>query len=335
MRPEHKAIIARANKESLQPSEIASELLLHDLVQACINQLSKHEVGFRKMSEKQQDAAISELQSELKASTLLAARLIAGANTATVEMTLKDLKVSNGTVTGIVKSTEEHFNDLISKVQDKSDVLIVLYERDYFDALEAIESDKDQKSLPLDEAQPAKRGRGKAKAETQAKPAGEIANQIAGDSKPVEVEPELLDKAREFVSTRRVPTIAGVQNVLSVGFAKGKAILEALAAEGVVVKVEGEGDDVYQMPPLANTNVSEQNEGAEGNAPADPDTLSDELYEQIKQRVIETQEVVASGLAVFFDISIHLADAAVDRLEMEGVISTEDEMGGREIYDQP
>jgi len=119
MKAEHKAVIARARKDGMQPSEIASELLLHDMVQASINQLSKHEVGFRKMPEKQQDVIIAELQAELKASALLAARLIAGASTATVEMTLKDLKVSNGQVTGVVKSTEEHYNELISKVQDK------------------------------------------------------------------------------------------------------------------------------------------------------------------------------------------------------------------------
>lgn len=337
MKAEHKAIISRARKDGLQPSEVASELLLHDLVQASINQLSKHEVGFRKMSEKQQDVVIAELQAELKASALLAARLIAGANTATVEMTLKDLKVSNGQVVGIVKSTEEHYNDLISKVQDKSDVLIVLYERDYFDALDGIQSDKDQKALDLDsEHEPEQ-----APAATK-KPRG--GTKKAGDAaKPIEIPPKLLEDARAFVVCQQNATYAGLQNKLGIGLQKAERIFELMAEQGYVKFVGDAKDGQYELvrdsAPAAETNesVASSEEGTDSaptgtDAPEPITELTDDLYDRIAAKTREKGSAAAAAIAIAFDIDLEIAEQAFDRMELEGVIDAEGNLSPDETF---
>lgn len=321
MNAQQKAVIEKAKKDGLQPSEIASEFLLHDIVQACIGQLSKHEVGFRKLTEKQQDASIAELTDNLKESALLAARIIASAGTPTVSGTLKKIAIDTKSVlTVTVDGSEKYFNELISKTQDRSDVLIVLYERDYFDAMDNIQSDKDQKSLPLDSAEPEKpAGKGKAKPAGKAKSAADVAAAIA-------FKPEQLDKAIAFVTEHRTPTTAGIQNILSVGYEKAEAILAELARQGVVVAQE---DGKYAMPSLPGTTDAAAEPVAEGAS-----KLTEELYEKMKAKTIKDQVVSAGGLAVAFDTTIPVADDAIERLELEGVISEEDEFSQRTVFDQ-
>lgn len=318
MKLEHKAIMARAAKEGLLPSEMAAELVLHDMVQACKTQMELHEVGMRKMSEKQQDGVLATLQENLKSTALTVARIIAAAGTATVEMTLKDLKVSNGTITGIVKSTEEHFNDLISKVQDKSDVLIVLYERDYFDALDNIQSEKDQKSLPLDDEKPAK------KPATKKPP--KAGASVADVAASIALDPAMMEKAVKFIEDVRTPTIAGIQNVLSIGYQKAEAVLAELARLGHIV-ADGEG---YAMPKAETV--------PKGKAKAEDEPLISSLdegtYEAIKAGVIEKQSVALIAITIKHGVTDEVAEEAIDRLEMEQVISAEDEMGGREVLIQ-
>lgn len=89
MKYEHKAIIDRASKEGLSPCELASELLVHDLLNSALGQMRGHAVAFKNMSEQQQDAAIQEMQDEFKKAVDTAVRIIASRGTATVRMNLK------------------------------------------------------------------------------------------------------------------------------------------------------------------------------------------------------------------------------------------------------
>lgn len=318
MNAQQKAVIDKAAKEGKLPSEITGEFLLHDLVQACIGQLSKHEVGFRKLTEKQQDAAIAELTDNLKESALLAARIIASAGTPTVSGTLKKIAIdAKSVLTVSVDGGEKYFNELISKTQDKSDVLIVLYERDYFDAMDNIQSEKDQKSLPLDGEKPAKKpaaNKGKTKA------AADVAAAIV-------LEPAMMEKASKFIADVRTPTIAGIQNVLSIGFQKAEAVLAELARNGEIV---AEKDGSYSMPKAKGNTITEQKE-----AEADPVTeLTDDIYAAIKARVIEKQSVDKIAITIAHGVTDEVAEDAIDRLELEGVVSIEDELGCREVIEQ-
>jgi ribosomal protein S25 len=318
MNAQQKAVIDKAAKEGKLPSEITGEFLLHDLVQACIGQLSKHEVGFRKLTEKQQDAAIAELTDNLKESALLAARIIASAGTPTVSGTLKKIAIdAKSVLTVSVDGGEKYFNELISKTQDKSDVLIVLYERDYFDALDNIQSEKDQKSLPLDGDKPAK----KAPAKGKTKAAADVAASIV-------LEPAMMEKASKFIADVRTPTIAGIQNVLGIGFQKAEAVLAELARKGEIVAEE---DGSYSMPKGNKAAVDPVDVQDDEAAYTE---LTEDLYQSIKADVIFKKSVAKIAITIKYGVSDEAADDAIDRLEMEGVISAEDEMGGREVLEQ-
>lgn len=319
MNAQQKAVIEKAKKEGKLPSEITGEFLLHDLVQACIGQLSKHEVGFRKLTEKQQDAAIAELTDNLKESALLAARIIASAGTPTVSGTLKKIAIdAKSVLTVSVDGGEKYFNELISKTQDKSDVLIVLYERDYFDALDNIQSEKQQKSLPLAGDEPSATTDKKPATKGKAKSAADVAASIALD-------PAMMEKASKFIAEVRTPTIAGIQNVLGIGFQKAEAVLAELARLGHIVAEE---DGSYSMPKAETAPKGKAKDKA-----ADPliSSLDEATYEAIKAGVIEKQSVAMIAITIKHGVTDEVAEEAIDRLEMELVVSPEDEMGGREV----
>lgn len=320
MKAEHKAIIEAAEKEGLSPCEKDARLVVHDMVNATRAAMRKYEVGFNKMTEKQQDAVLGDLESAYQDLALTVARTIASGSTPSVPATLKDLKISNGTLTAIVSGDEKYFNELISKVQDKSEVIIVLYERQYADAMDAIQADKDQRSLPLDES-PAK-GAGKKK-ETERK---------APAAKPIELTEKLLNDAREFVQNQQTVTAAGLQNILRVGQQKVEAVLAKLIEDGFIESKEHEGGGTVEYR-LAKPKADEQQGagyGLGGNDGGD-ELLTDELYSDVKAHVISTKKVSAGGLSIKFNVSDEVIEQAIQRLELEGVITEENEAGMRSV----
>lgn len=330
MNHEQRAIIEAAEKEGVPACERDARLVVYSMVKATRAAMAKYEVGLNKMTEKQQDAVHGDLEAAYKDLALSIARAMASAGTPSVVMDCKDLKIANGTFTGVVKADQKFFNELISKVQDKSEVVVVLYERQYADALDAIESDKDQRSLPLDGDKPEKKPRAKKDAA----------------KKDIEIAPKMLDDARDFVVIQQNASVAGLQNLLKIGYEKAIAILKILEGEG---HVAWSGDDVngqYELVrqktavdkileesgPVATPDNSEPAGDTSGAVSFDSiDTLTDELYERIKAKVIADQTVSAGAISVSFDCEFEVAEEAVERLEVEGVISEEDEMGGREI----
>lgn len=320
MKAEHKAIIEAAEKEGLSPCEKDARLVVHDMVNATRAAMRKYEVGFNKMTEKQQDAVLGDLENAYQDLALTVARTIASGNTPSVPATLKDLKISNGTLTAIVSGDEKYFNELISKVQDKSEVIIVLYERQYSDAMDAIQADKDQRSLPLDES-PAK-GAGKKKEAERKAPA----------AKPVELTEKILSDAREFVQNQQTVTAAGLQNILRVGQQKVEAVLAKLIEDGFIESKEHEGGGTVEYR-LAKPKADEQQDSGDdlGGDDGGDDLLNDGLYADVKAHVISTKKVSAGGLSIKFNVSDDVIEQAIQRLELEGVITEENEAGMRSV----
>lgn len=308
MNVEQKAIIQRAKREDLAPSELAAELLTHDLLSSALSQMKQHAVAFKNMSEQQQDACIQDMQDEFKKAVDSAVRIIAGAGSKVVRMKLK--KVAIGTsyqIQGVADRAEENLHALCDKAQDQSDVLIVLYEGDYHQGLDAIQGEKDQKDLPLDGEKPRA---------SKAKSAGEIA-------KAIELPPALLDAAREFVTKQQNGTVAGLQNQLKIGMDKAKALHDALAAEGLLGEPDERGDRALVRKP-------EPEAAAEPQAPTAE--VSDEIYVKAKTAILAERRTGTSFLAeVLPEASTELLQAVFARLELDGVISEENELGGRMI----
>lgn len=338
MNVEQKAIIEAAEKEGVLPMEKSARLVVHGMVKAARAQMARYEVGYNKMTEKQQDAVLGDLEAAFTELAQIVARTIASGGTPSVIMTLKSMKIdAKSQITGTVEGNEKHFNDLIAKAQDKSEVVLVLYERQFADAMDDIQSDKDQKSLPLDgEQKPEKKPRAR-----------------KDDKKPLDIPPKQLEDARDFVLKQQNASIKGLQNLLKCGFERADAILKVLAEEGHVEFVGNDATGQYELVrqktavdkileesgPVATPDNSEPagelNPGfgkdAEGVDFDNFSELTDELYEKIKAKVIADQKVSAGAIAISFNCEFEVAEEAVERLEVEGVISEEDELGSREI----
>lgn len=342
MKQEHKAILARAEKEGLLPSELAAELIVHDMVNATRAQMSRYEVGYNKMTEKQQDAVLAELQDNYKGIAEIVGRILASAKTSSVRMTCKDMKISNGTLTGIVSSDEPAFNQLISKVQDKSEVLVVLYEREYSEALDNIQSEKDQKSLPLEGDAPNSGKSGKPKTER----AGSATSAAKLAAKAIELPPKLIEDGRAFLIKQQVPKPAALQNFLKIGLPKAEALLKKYEEEGLIEFVGTDASGEYQMvrkpiekveaSPIAVSEPEFADEpltfdGEDDGQPLVTDQLTEELYDRIKSKVVADAQFSSGALLVAFDLNEDVLQQATDRLEMEGIISEENELGVRSM----
>lgn len=316
MKAEHKAIMEKAKKDGLLPMQLAAELLVHDLVEATRKQMSRYEVGYNKMTEKQQDAVLAELQDNYRGIADIAARVIAGAGTPTIVMTLKDMKIANTcTVTGTVEGHEKYFNDLISKAQDKSEVLLVLYEREYDEALDNIQSEKDQKSLDLEG-----KGKGTKKPAADKKPA---------TPKAIELTEGLVEQAKEFVTKQQNATVAGLQNQLKIGIDKAEDLHERLEADGILTAKDEHG--LRQLVKFAQPTVDD----SQPKASKDPlSSIDEETYVAVKAKVIAEQRISISFLQSEFALSEEQAKAAIGQLEDDGVVGEENELGGRAILVQ-
>lgn len=346
MNAEQKAILAAAEKEGLSPCEKDARLVVHDMVNATRKAMQKYEVGYNKMTEKQQDAVLGDLEEAYKSLSLTIARTIASGGTPAISMTLKDMKISNGTVTGIVDGADKHFNDLISKVQDKSEVMVVLFERQYADAMDNIQADKDQRALPLDAEDKQTKGAKADKAPRVSSPTS--AASLA--KKATELPAKLLEDARAFIDNQQVCTVSGIQNGLKIGAVKAVAVLDQMAAEGLVVLIGDSKSGEYQLnrvktpvdkileeaPDAADQMISDLTFDGDDSDVVDaefaPDGLTDELYEKIKAHVLKTKKYSVGSILITLDIDDdQVVELAAERLELEGVLSEENEVGLREL----
>lgn len=339
MKYEHKAIIDAAVRDGKSPSELAKELLGHDLLKAMVTSISKPAVAFSKMTEQQQEALIDELKTELVPAVAVAIGVIVSQNTHTVRMKLKKMAVGKDyQITGQVDKTQDFIHELMDKTHDQSDVLIVLHERDYLQGFDAIKGEKDQKPLPLDEAGT----KDKTPRTGKAKSAGEIA------AKVIELPPKLVEDCIAFVRNIQTATHAGIQNQFKINFEKAEALLVELENQGVVTEKDKDGNRtlvrVKAAPAVADGMTLATKEefadkltaaAAEVAAMTTAADLTDEIYEKAKAKVIKDQEVSMGGLAVAFDLTDEQASDFIDRLELEGVISEADDLGGREVFELP
>lgn len=323
MKYEHKAIIDAATREGKTPAELAKELLGHDLLKAMVTSISKPAVAFSKMSEQQQESVIEDLKKEMLPAIATAIEVICSQNTHTIRMKLKKMAVGKDyQITGQVDKTQDFIHELMDKTHDQSDVLIILHERDYVQGLDAIQGEKNQKDLPLDgDDKPkakAKRGTGTG----TAKAAGEIA------AKVIELPSALIDQAEAFVRNIQTATHAGVQNQFKIGFEKAEALLQALEDRGVITEKDKDGN-------RALVRVKADAEPAAAAASATNDVvlaeITEDVYALARAKVIKDQSVSAGALAVAFDLDDFLSGELLDRLELDGVISEENDLGGREV----
>jgi len=315
MNAQQRAVIAAANKDGLLPMEVAAELLCHDLMACLLDQMRKRQVAFAKLSEQEQDAAISEMQTEVKKAAATAARVIVGQGKEAVGAKLKSLKIDGKlTATMIIEGDEPNRHILTDKAHDKSDILIVLYPNGYSEGLSAHQAEKDQKDLPLDD-------------EPAAKAPSVKSTKAKADKKPIDIPKKQLDDARDFVTIQQNSSIAGLQNLLKCGHERANAILQVLEKEGLVVWVGTDEKGQYEL-------VRSKPAGAAELPVFDAATL-EVMYSTACRDVIKAVSTADSVLRPIYGDDDNLIEQALMRMEEDGIVSKPSAEGLRDVLILP
>lgn len=335
-----KAVLKAAQDAGCLPMEQAAEFMLHDLVQACIDQLKIQVKLYADLGEQQQDTVHAKLQSDLKETVYTAARILAGAQVIEVPLQLDKLDTGKQLkLTGFIASDDAGRHQLMDMAHKKQKVLILLHDMNYFQGLDNIQSDKDQKALPLDDA-PAPAGKG-----GKGKTAPKVESPTSAKSiaaKPIEIPEKLLADAVEFIQKQQVCGASSLQNHLKIGGPKAKAVQAKLAELGLIAQ-----DDKGEYQIVRVTKVETKDAGStagtsstplsfdDEDAPKVAQVLTDALYADIKTKVILDGRVSVGALSVAFDLEADLVETAIDRLELDGVISpVDEELGTRTVLTQ-
>lgn len=315
MNAEQRAIIALAEKEGVSPIEKDARLIVHGMVNATREQMRKYQVGYDKMGEQQQDCVIADLTAAYNDLAITIARALASAGTPFVIATCKKLEVSNGNFTAIIKSDQEHYNDLISKVQDKGEVVIALYERQFRDGMDDIQSDKDQKSLPLDAGTADKKDKKTRASSGSATSAGALAK------KAIDLPPKLIEDAREFIIKNQVAKVSSLQNFLKINMTKAEALQKLFEEEGLIKFVGTDASGEYEIVRAA---------------PAKFDAATLEvMYSTACREVIKAVSTDDSVLRQIYGDDDNLIEQALMRMEEDGIVSAPSPEGLRDVLTLP
>lgn len=321
-----KAVLQAAKDAGALPMEQSAEFMLHDLVQACIDQMRAQSKVYNDLSQQQQDAAIAKLQSDLKQTVYAAARILAGADVIEVPVILQKFDAGKElTIKGIIANDEPGRHQLMDMANKKEKAVILLHDMNYFEGLDNIQSDKDQKALPLDSyaSEAGKGSKEKAPAKT-----GSPTSAKALAAKPIEIPEKLVADAVEFLERNQVCTTAGLQNGLKIATKKAEAVQAKLAELGLIaLDAEGAYQIVRNKQESAG-NASGDGLSFDGGDTPKPTVLTDEIYADIKTKVVLDGRVSAGALAVAFDLELDVVDQAIHRLEADQYISAEDEETG-------
>jgi|SRR5690606_27717327 len=149
MKAEHNAIIERAKLGGYEPSMIAHELLVHDLVSAALFEFRNVRAPFHSLNEGQQQEVIDRVTEAAEKSVYNAISIISSRNVDTIPVTIVDAKFKAKaiTVTAAIDAQDPNRHGLIDVAGRLC--LLVLAPNDYAEGLDGIKAERDQPDLPL------------------------------------------------------------------------------------------------------------------------------------------------------------------------------------------
>ena len=314
MTPEHRRIINQAHQLDIAPSELASELLERDLIETSVGILRKQKALFASLSEGAQDAVIREIEDVVHKAVASAISIIAGRGTVAVPVTLKSITVDAGLkVVANVDSETPHRHALVDAANHLC--LLVLAPHDYDAATDSIKAEKDQQDLPLE-----------------------------GELQGIAATATIVDEFLDLVQVTGTPYEIAYLHVINGGEISAKAIQNAtgvkrkesgelllqLAENGVISAPDDDGRRALLIqttkPAPSSTEV-----WAELTAePAAP--IDDSAYTDAVLKVQAEQRVSVSYLKAEFAVDEDTAEAWIAQMERDGVVSEENDMGGRSVF---
>ena len=320
MKAEHNAIIERAKIGGYEPSLIAHELLVHDLVQAALFEFRNVRAPFHSLNEGQQQEVIDRVTEAAEKSVYNAISIISSRNVDTIPVTIVDAKFKAKaiTVTAAIDAQDPNRHGLIDVAGRLC--LLVLAPNDYAEGMDGIKPDRDQPDLPL---------------HVSDLTGSLFERRAAGPDEPDDEDvfvghdqDPLYAEAVQFVTETRRASISAVQRHLKVGYNRAARMIEWMEAQGIVTHMDTNGGrEVMQQaaPPALNDD-----DVVDAGQPGDSEKEFGEFtYDDAAQLIVLKSNKkafkahwVQSRLAIDSDkaasLLIRLLDNGVISLEAEG-----------------
>lgn len=260
MKMEHRAIIDNAKRHGCLPSELAHELLVHDLVEMARFELHNLKAPYHKLNEGQQQEVIDRLTEKAEEAVTIAVRIITARGAASVPIEVRAIKVEAKalTVTAKVDATAPDKHELTDSAGKLC--LLVLAPDDYREGLDGIQPDRDQSDLPL------------AASDLLGSPE-ELEKRLGGGGERDDLEDDaLLEEATRFVISSRRASISAIQRALKIGYNRAARLIEAMEIAGTVSAMDSTGGrEVIAPAPEGGAADGQADETElEDNTPEDP-----------------------------------------------------------------
>ncbi|NWC74262.1 DNA translocase FtsK [Pseudomonas sp. P7759] len=318
MKTEHRDIIERAKLAGFEPSMLAHELLVHDLVNMVLFEVKNIHSPWSKLNEGCQQEVIDRAVKSATEAAHTAINIISSRNVEVVEVKVIDAKFKEKaiTITANIDANDPN-GGALAKVPGKM-CLLVLAPTDYDDGLDFIRPDRDQPDLPLhvsDFTGSLFAGNG------PDEPDGEEVF-VGHDQDP------LYAEAVQFVTETRRASISAVQRHLKVGYNRAARMIEWMETQGIVTELDSNGgrEVLQQSAPPALTD----DDVVDTEQPVDFEKEFGEFtYDDAKQLIVLKSNSkafkghwVQSRLAIDSDktatLLLRLLDDKVLEIETEG-----------------
>lgn len=310
MKLTHHSIIDRARNMGMLPSELAHELLVHDLVDTTINELRTLKAPYSSLNEATQQEVINRVAKAVQDAVLVAVRVISTRDVEHVQVEMKSIKVEAKTLT-ITAKVDAHEPSKHALTDSAGKLcLLVMAPNDYEDAMDDITPDRDQKDLPL--------------------PVGDILDGMGhggDDDSPDGDDPLYPDVVRVVSETRRA-SISAIQRKFAIGYNRAGRLIERMQADGLITAPDISGGRDVLMPAPAGHN-------AEPEPLHSPEEQAEDLYQQALAITLEDGRGSAGWLQMRLAIGQDQADALIQRLRDAGVIGEPDEKGNHPLVTSP
>ncbi|MBY8934248.1 DNA translocase FtsK [Pseudomonas fluorescens] len=339
MKAEHNAIIERAKLGGYEPSMIAHELLVHDLVQAALFEFRNVRAPFHSLNEGQQQEVIDRVTEAATKSVYNAISIISSRNVDTIPVTIVDAKFKAKaiTVTAAIDAQDPNRHGLIDVAGRLC--LLVLAPNDYAEGLDGIKAERDQPDLPLHVSNLTGSlfggGTGPDEPDGQKHPLGtkEELNALVNsgqssglsDDQVGSKDPLYAEATEQLIAYGRLGA-AAIAGALSITNERATQMLNAMVESGAAVAVDGGNVFEINGGAEAEGNAEDQNFGL-----VDTETkeFGDFSYDDAKQLIVLKAGTkafkthwVQSRLAIDSDkvasLLLRLLDDQVVAVEAEG-----------------
>ena len=324
MKMEHKAIIDRAERIGVAPSDLAHELTVHDLVEAALFEIKNIHAPWSKLNEGSQQEVITRLTDAATESVYRAIAIISSRSVDTIPLTVQDAKFKPKAIT-ITASIDAHDPNRAGLIDVAGKLcLLVLAPTDYAEGLDFIQPDRDQKDLAL-HVSDITGGLFDKQPTGPDEPDGEQV--ISGDEQDT-----LYAEAVAFVVETRRASISAVQRKLKIGYNRAARMIETMEAAGVVTAMDTNGtrEVLLQSPPSAKNDDDIVDPGKPGEFDKEfGDYTYNDAAQLVVLKVTSTLDAawIQSRMAIDSDqaavLLLRLLDNNVIELETEGATALE------------